>query len=236
MKHKLFILSVFVLLGFSFKCKAQNWQWSKQVGSNILQSYDYGAVITDGNNSYLIGYYSSKIFLQTDTLLSSGSNDLFIIKYDPSGNELWAKGFGGNGTSVNDLESVNAVFDSSTNSIYLSGSFSGTMILGNDTLNSSPNSLALYVAKVDLNGNFLWAKSIKSTDFNQFGQTPDAEVFCSPNGVVYLTGGLKDTVVYSGYTLLPGGFLLKFDSNGNCLFGRNLFSNLVNRVLSLIHI
>ncbi|MBA3283470.1 MAG: hypothetical protein H0U27_00220, partial [Nitrosopumilus sp.] len=96
MKEKILFSAIILVLSFS--TYAQNWQWAKQVGSNILQSYDGGKVITDGNNSYLIGWYSSSIYLQTDTLNSNGTNDLFIIKYDANGNELLAKEFGGNGT------------------------------------------------------------------------------------------------------------------------------------------
>lgn len=209
---------------------SQNWQWANQVGSNILQSYDYARVITDGTNSYLVGRYSNSIYFQTDTLSSDGTNDLFIIKYGVNGNEIWAKGFGGNGTGTSDFESAFPVFDPSSNSIYISGKYAGVMILGSDTLSSFPDAMGLFICKMNLNGNFVWSKSINNVSYHASGFTGDAEVYCSHNGIIYLTGGIMDTITFCSNTILPGGFMLKFDSNGNCLSARNIYSGPTNRV------
>jgi hypothetical protein len=227
MKKIILFLSIVVI---PIIAHSQNWQWAKQVGSNIVQSYDYGYVSTDGSNAYLMGWYSGSLYLQTDTLNANGTNGLFAIKYDANGNELWAKGFGGNASGQNDIQRVNSVYDANCNCHYLAGNFSGEMILGNDTLNSYPDNLALYIARMDLNGNFIWAKSINNTQYHVTGLSGHAEVYCSPNGIVYLTGGMLDTITICGNTILPGGFMVKYDSNGNCLLARNLFSNLVNRI------
>lgn len=219
-----------ILLILPYFAHSQNWQWAKQVGSNIIQSYDYGKVITDGAEYYVFGWYSNSLYLQTDTLNSNGTEGLYVIKYDSNGIEKWAKGFGGNASGQYDFQNVKPVYDSNCNCFYVAGEFGGEMILGNDTLISYPDSRGLYVAKMDLNGNFIWAHSINNSHYHPLGSIGNAEVFCSPNGIVYLTGSTIDTINFSGHTLYPGGFLLKFESSGNCIFARNLFSNPTNQV------
>jgi hypothetical protein len=223
------ILNIFIFL-IPIVAHSQNWQWAKQVGSNVVQAYDYGYASTDGSNVYLMGWFSNSMYLQTDTLNANGTTGLFAIKYDANGNELWAKDFGGNASGQYDFQRVNSVYDANCNCHYLAGEFSGEMILGNDTLNSFPDGIGLYIARMDFNGNFVWAKSINNAQYHVAGLSGHADVYCSPNGIIYLTAGMLDTITIGGNIILPGGFLVKYDSDGNCLLARNLFSNLVNRV------
>ncbi len=70
--------------------------WTRQVGNNISdESLTSGnGVSTDKNgNSYIIGYTSQGLLGQTQ----HGLHDYFIVKYDTSGNVLWATQVGSNG-------------------------------------------------------------------------------------------------------------------------------------------
>jgi len=106
---------------------SQTWEWAKQVGNNSALNED-AKVITDGANYYLIGDFGRySMTTETTTLGSNGDNDMFIIKYDNNGTELWAKNFGGNNdvmvTGKTQYESVKGVYDKKCNCIYLSGNF-----------------------------------------------------------------------------------------------------------------
>ncbi len=43
----------------------------------------------------LTGYFSGSADFGGGTLTSAGSDDIFLAKYDASGNHLWSKRFGG---------------------------------------------------------------------------------------------------------------------------------------------
>ncbi|MBA3285452.1 MAG: T9SS type A sorting domain-containing protein [Nitrosopumilus sp.] len=216
MKNIIYILLLFPSMLFS-----QNWQWANKVGSNIFQSTDFANVITDGTNSYLVGRYSGALYLQTDTLYAIGTNGLFVIKYDASGNEMWAKGFGGNNTAPGKINQVYGVFNPTDNYIYLSGRFYGQMILDTvDTLTAGSFS-ELYMAKMDLNGNFIWGKSV-----NTYLADDMAYVFVQPDGNLFLAGTVGDTAYFDTIQVATGGFFARYDTNGNCLWARHEFSGI----------
>jgi len=93
---KTLITVLFILIGLN--ATAQSWQWAKSAGG---VSYDNATKSTTDNygNIYITGYFSSaSISFGSITLdnTNSGSSDIFVAKYDPTGNVIWAKRFGGN--------------------------------------------------------------------------------------------------------------------------------------------
>ena len=84
-------------------------------------------------------------------LTLAGSMDVFIVKYDASGNMLWAKGAGGGSNE----EGYSLSTDVSGN-IYLSGYFTQPSNFGTIKLTSAGQA-DLFLAKYDPSGNVLWA-------------------------------------------------------------------------------
>lgn len=68
--------------------------WTRQFGTSANDA-DQRAVSADGSGVYVAGHTLGTLPGQTN----SGSQDVFVRKYDPSGNELWTLQFG---TSGND--------------------------------------------------------------------------------------------------------------------------------------
>lgn len=201
---------------------SQNWQWAIQAGGNATQSFENGYLITDGTNYYLYGTFSGTMFLQTDTVNSLGNSDFFVIKYNANGTELWVKTFGGNNV-INQYERMNAVYDSSSNSIYLAGIFYGNMHL--DTISLNSNSYARnFIAKMDLNGNFIWGKKawIKS-NWNFIYDDSMPKLSVRSDGLIYLVANIVDTAYFDAYAVIPGGCMAKFSGNGNCISVRHLY-------------
>ncbi len=120
---------------------------------------------------------------------------------------------------------MNCVYDSINNCIYMAGSFWGNMILDADTVNGNVY-FNNFIAKMDLIGNFQWAKNawIKNNSNLTFNdRTP--VIYVNNNGILYVTTSVIDSAIFDNFTVPLGGSLAKFDSNGNCISVRHLFSD-----------
>ena len=173
--------------------KGPEWCYTKSAGGT---NTDYAnSVIVDANgNTYVVGYFSSSsITFGTTTLTNSGSADMFIVKYDASGNMLWAKSAGG---TSNDYAQSIAV-DANGNT-YVAGYFNSSSItFGSNTLTNAAGDYDMFVVKYDASGNVLWAKSAGGTSDDQANSiTVDA------NGNIYVAGSFKSASITFGATTL----------------------------------
>ncbi len=158
-------------------------------GDGSLISSDSIAVDSSGN-SYIAGF-------------SQGSPQAFVSKLDASGNDVWAKIFGGSGA---DMASEVAV-DSSGN-VYTIGYFQRTVDFdpGVGTANlTSVASQDLFLLKLDASGNYVWAKQIGGTE-----ATWGYSVTVDSSGNVYMTGKFGGTADFD-----PGDGVANLTSAGN---------------------
>ena len=126
----------------------------------------------------------------------------------------WATQAGGNSY---DQGSGIAIDDNGSS--YVTGTFRSTATFGSYSLTSSGSS-DIFVAKMDANGNWLWAKQAGgiSCDYG-YGITTD------DNGNSYVTGCFADTATFGSYSLTSSGssdiFVAKMDANGNWQWATN---------------
>jgi hypothetical protein len=198
-------------------------------------SYDQGAgVATDKNaNIYLAGSFRSPIitfgsYTLTNTNSGGVNNNIFLVKYNPAGNVIWAKSAGGIATDSTMQDMVYGVATDATGKIYITGSYSTpTITLGTYTLTNSSNTKTadIFLAKFDSSGNVLWAKMADGI-YDDLGFSVNADNF----GNVYLTGRfLSDTLTFGSNALInsnnngtmPDIFLTKYDSSGNVLWAKS---------------
>jgi len=113
-----------------------NAKWAKQAGGVEL---DQGTCMhVDGNNNIFIGGFfdNAYIVFGNDTLFnynSNGGEDLFIVKYDTTGNVIWAKSSGGNGS-----DRITSITEDNFGNIRVAGYFnSPSLNFGNILLNNS---------------------------------------------------------------------------------------------------
>jgi hypothetical protein len=108
----------------------------------------YGISTDPSGNSYLTGTFSSpSITFGSTTLTNTNpglSNDVFVAKYSPLGNALWAKSAG----SPNNERGEAIAIDNNGN-CYITGTFRGsTFIFNNDTLFQTGISGDIFIAKI----------------------------------------------------------------------------------------
>lgn len=196
--------------------QTNTWQWAKSAGATGNEATT-GSVVDVSGNVYVVGWYTSAtITFGTITLTNPGNftADMFIAKYDASGNVLWAKTFGGV-----DGEIGNGIAIDASGNIYVTGWFtSSAMAMDTYTItNAGTTSSDMFVAKLDANGNTLWAKSGGGTGGDRgLGVAVDASnnVFVSggfnSNSISFGSGGLTNAG-----TNTSDVFIVKYNASGN---------------------
>src|SRR3972149_3218939 len=131
---------------------AGNFLWAKKGGSTMT---DAGrAVVVDGaGNVFITGYIAGTSTFNTTTINNtSGSVDIFVAKYDASGNLGWAIGDGGNGN-----DKAFGICRDNQGGLYVSGSFELIGVFGSNTISAQGFS-DVFTAKYDpANGTNIWA-------------------------------------------------------------------------------
>ncbi len=194
-----------------------NVLWAKSFGGAL--SDEAISVCTDAEgNAFITGEFESPtITFGSTTFTNTGGTDLFIVKFDGSGNVLWAN----NGTGADEDQGLSVSADAGGN-VFVSGYFIGpTVTFASTTLVNAGGLSAhfdIFLCKYDANGNLLWAKSAGGTSEDE-----GASVSADAEGNVFLTGIFDSPSITFGSTILtnPGFFIAKYDSNGNVLWAKS---------------
>jgi hypothetical protein len=234
MKTLIIILAFFgILLQSSF---AQNWFWANSGGS--IYPHDGGNTICKDatGNVYVGGLIRGRLsgyglhpyaVFNNDTIQIKGTNDMFVAKYDSNGNQLWVKGFGGDYDNESQLKFelvAQIVYNSHTNSLYLTGHFIGICTFAPHTIFApGPNSRSIFIAKFDLDGNCIWVKGVGGNDDDMI-----TSLAVTPAGNIYISGSTKYNAVFDTISISNGGFLAKYDDDGKCKWVKNIFNGLNN--------
>ena len=214
MKFQFYILTFLILaLGENSFSQNPHWDWAKSAGGINNDAASSIAADSSGN-TYVTGTFTSPTITFGSTVLTlTGSSDVFIVKYDSSGNPLWANSFGNFSDNVG-----NSIVTDKAGNIYVAGYFKshsmsvGGFTLTNDTTDTTAD---IFIAKYHPNGNVIWAKRFGGSD-QDYVSALTTDTACN----VYLTGGFySPSIVFGGTTLTsfgqPALYVTKMDSAGN---------------------
>jgi hypothetical protein len=184
-------------------------------------------------NTYMTGIFEDSMAIdngsQKDKIKGGGFRDIFLAKYDPSGNKVWAHGFG-----VRGWDYPWSLATDPAGGVYMGGVFFDSVNFdpagGNGLLISNQAGFWTdgYIAKYDDNGNLTWAKHLKTARNRNASQS--AVLFAmhamdvDPAGNLIIGGALWDSVWFSpndlivSQTALRDMFLAKYDPNGNLIW------------------
>ena len=205
MKNRVLMLLIALLVngttGF-----AQTWLWGAEgVAGLKTDVYSSNVATNKTGNVYQTGGYESNISFGTYNLVSPAYEDVFLVKYNQSGNVLWANGSQGGTYAFTGGYSVAS--DDSDNSYitgfaigYGAGSYD-TILFAPYNLYASPNG-QLFLVKYNSAGKAMWA-TLPDTNLITSGAEGWA-VTTDKFGHEYITG--------------DGAFLIKYDRNGNILW------------------
>ena len=192
-------------------------EWARRIGGTDYDNINVVAVTSDGG--YIVGGYfkSSNIDLGNGvSLISRGSSDGMIIKYNSNGEVEWAKGIGGT-----DNEKINSVAVTSEGDYIVAGDFiSESIDLGNGISLTNNGIVDGMIIKYSSNGEAKWAKGIggKNSDYiESIAETQDGG---------YIVGGYfwSSIDLGNGESLTSkgndDGMIIKYSSAGKVEWSR----------------
>lgn len=159
---------------------AGNYLWAKSSGGNFNDLGNSVATDNSGNVFVSGGFASDSITFDTTTLVNAFGSipDIFVVKYDASGNSIWSRRAG----DVDNDHSVSVITDASGN-VFVAGHYhSLSFSFGSSTLTNAGMG-DIFLLKYDANGNAQWGKSGGGTD-HDFGYS----VAVDQAGNSYITG------------------------------------------------
>jgi prepilin-type N-terminal cleavage/methylation domain-containing protein/uncharacterized delta-60 repeat protein len=195
-------------------------KYNNGYGSAITYLSDGSSVITGGfNETATFGEAPGTV----QSLTSTGSNDIFIAKYNPNGSLAWAKKAGG--TSFEYGYGITSLSDGSS---VVTGIFNGTATFGEapgTVVNlTSTGRNDIFIAKYNPNGSLAWAKKAGGTSFEYgYGITSLSD------GSTVITGEFEGTATFGEapgtvQSLTSTGrndiFIAKYNPNGSLAWAK----------------
>ncbi|KKT18493.1 MAG: hypothetical protein UW02_C0031G0012, partial [Candidatus Nomurabacteria bacterium GW2011_GWB1_43_7] len=170
-----------------------NYVWAKGIGGSGSPTSE-SIALDNAGNIYTAGRFSAAADFDpgagTANLTSAGGNDVFVAKYDSSGNYVWAKNMGGSSVSGDFAKHMTADGDGN---VYTTGYFYGTADFdpGAGTANlTSAGNTDIFVSKLDSSGNYVWAGRIGGTGY----ENGIYAIYFDSSSNVYVTGNFSGTI------------------------------------------
>lgn len=185
---------------------AQTWQWAREEAAG---PEGIGLCHDNAGNIFTTGYINSTGVIGSYTLAGTG-NSAFVAKYDPDGNVLWATncaGAFGRGVSCD-----------ATGNVFMTGYFTNTCVVGNQTFTAS-GSMDMLLVKYSSIGSLIWATQIGGA-----GSETANGISVDSQGDVIICGEMSASsfTVSSSVLTNTGGIkyvVVKYSSSGVPLWG-----------------
>jgi len=146
---------------------------------------------------------------ETTNLTSSGAEDIYVAKYDQSGNVLWARRAGGG-----KYDFGRAIVVDASGNAYVTGSFQSTTPTFDSFTLTAIGKSDVFIAKYDPNGTVLWVRQYSGA--NDYAEGYGLALDTDNN--LYVTGRFRNIINFGATTLTTPGdfdiFVAKFDSDG----------------------
>lgn len=163
--------------------------WANAYGSSVT-GVDVERIAVDNlDNIVTTGRFIGTISIGSEEISSPGNYDIFVLKFNSSGDVLWARTAGGNGFDAAEGLTVDA-----HNNIYISGFIRETAIFGaneaNETTVTSNGDSDIFFAMLYPDGNLSWVIAAGSNGL-EIGTSVGTDSF----GNVYGTGFFKNSMI-----------------------------------------
>jgi len=205
-------------------------QWARAGGN---YSEFNGVTVDTSGNIYAVGYQSGgAACIYGSQSVSSGAGsgtNAVLLKYDTSGNALWARSVSG----ATDMSMFNAVAVDTTGNIYAAGyqAGTGTVTYGSQSVAGGSAAKNIVLVKYDSSGTAQWARSISAgiieSQFSSVAVDTSGNIYAAgaQSGSAALTYGSQSV---AGSSANGNIVLVKYDTTGNAQWARSVSSGLNN--------
>lgn len=188
-----------------------NLLWTKHYGTG-LTDYVRGMGIDGDGNIVVTGKFKYELDFDDITINSAGSTDIYVVKFNPDGEVLFAFSEG-----ADTYEDANTVAVAESGSIFLSGTFYESTIINGEPI-TTDNTTGLFFAKYNEDGVFQWIELIDGTNL-----LPYLFIVTNVDESIYIAGSFQDEVHFGSQTLNTGEFdtdvfIAKYNENGEALW------------------
>ncbi len=202
-KQVLYIIVMLLMAVSGVMAQAPNWAWAKSFGG-VKDEYGTCVATDSKGNVYIGGSFESPTISFGTTILNNHAvgPDCYVTKLDHNGNVLWSKLIGSNG-----WDEIDDIAVDKSDNVFVAGSFESSNFDIDGIHLDSTYYANLFIAKINSNGNTLWAKTAKG----------------GVSSVTELSGwSLHLTVDNSGDCYIAGAFRSDSLSLGNLVLVNNL--------------
>lgn len=170
-------------------------QWVKTAGG-AWDDVAWGITVDNVGKIFVSGEFNASVKFDAIQLITTGNSDVFVARYNSSGNVEWAKKAGG---SLSDR--ARAIGTDGSN-VFITGQFGATATFGS-TIRKAADSSDVFVAALNNSGNFLWATSAGggADAYENLGYESGNAICGGPSGSVFATGAMLNGGQFGATTL-----------------------------------
>ncbi|MFQ5629558.1 MAG: SBBP repeat-containing protein [bacterium] len=215
MNKLIMALAVCFFASVSFQASgmsANERSWVKQIGS---KRFDQGnGISVDSSGSVIVvGCFSDDfVFDASNRFANIGKHDIFVTKFDSTGNMLWLREVGG---KEND-RALEVDIDGSGNILFIGTIGADPVKFGSEVLSTRGYS-DIVIAKYSPDGEPQWAKN-----FGGNGVDDGTAIAVDQEGNIFATGWFRSRAYFDSLSFLSAGeydvFVVKLDQEGNVLW------------------
>jgi len=192
-----------------------NPEWIARSGGSGFP-FPYSVTTDPSGNPIIAGTFTNPVSFDSVFLNGYGNYDIFICKYSSSGHVIWATQAGGE-----QADDATAVVCDKEGSVYINGYYTFTAHFGSLVLSTGHGltSFDSYAAKLDSDGNFLWAQSIPV-------ERPGGNQMCIDSiSNIYITGQFRGLIEIGPSIIWSKGiddiYVIKMDKDGRFLYAKS---------------
>ncbi|HTB30451.1 MAG TPA: hypothetical protein VK808_00395, partial [Bacteroidia bacterium] len=195
-----------------------NLIWVKGANVPRLATDENSAATIDNSGAiYITGNFGDTAHFGSYILNNHSTSNMFLVKYDSSGNVIWANcaaPFGKTGSATGA-----ALTTDNSNNTYVTGQFNDTVSFGHYTFNKNKKG-NIFIEKFEPNGNLI---NIITTSSSGTSVDESYSIVSNKWNGIYLCGNFSDTIQFGTLKLKApassSSFIIKFDTSLTALCG-----------------
>ncbi|NQT26708.1 T9SS type A sorting domain-containing protein [candidate division KSB1 bacterium] len=199
------ILAILFIAHSPNYAQSPDFSWITTAGGTERDAL-WDLAIDQNGNCYVVGSFNGTASFNGTNLISQGYNDIFVAKYNASGNLIWAHKFG-----AGDYDEAKCVAVDADSNILVAGSFGGTVDFGANILSGASD---IFLLKMNPEGNVLWAKKAGGPGIESV-----EDIVLDETDNIYLTGGFATRAQFGSIVLTTAddqnAFVAKYNTAGD---------------------